>query len=115
MRAVAAGVFVLLCTLSLFCHGPAARAEQNEGGALFESLKCGLCHKPEKRTAGTSLKEIAEAYGGDQERMVVYLKGEAPALIDLGKAKIMERQLRKTKDLSPEERQELADYLVNFK
>lgn len=89
------------------------RAE--EGEAIFTSLKCGLCHKPDKKGAGPSLKEITQAYAEKEDNLVQYLKGEAEPLIDLGKASVMKSPISKTKELSPSDTKALADYMLSFK
>ena len=84
------------------------------GEAAFQSLRCHTCHKPDRRSAGPSLSEIAKAYRGQQQGLVQYLKGETEPLIDLGKRKVMERKLKKTKEISDTERKDLADYILGF-
>ena len=84
------------------------------GEATFQSLKCHVCHKPDRRSAGPSLPQIAKAYSGKQPRLAQYLKGESEPLIDLGKRKVMKGKLEKTKEISEAERKDLADYILSF-
>ena len=82
--------------------------------ANFQSLRCGLCHKADRGSAVPSLPEIARAYSGQQQRLVHYLKGESEPLIDLGKRRMMEPKLARTKEISDTERRDLADYILSF-
>lgn len=107
--------FVLLTLITCGCLilGTMLWAADSGGEATFHSLKCYICHKPDRRSAGPSLPEIAKAYSG-QQQLVQYLKGESAPLIDLGKQKVMERQLEKTKEISAAERKDLVDYILSF-
>ena len=66
-------------------------AADGGGETTLRSLGCHICHKPDRRSAGPALSEIANAYGGQQQGLVQYLKGETESLIDLGKRQVMER------------------------
>ncbi len=63
--------------------------------------------------ANPSLKEIAQAYHGKEERLLSYLKGEAAPIIQPEKARIMKRALEKTKALSDADRKALADFIMS--
>jgi cytochrome c len=108
--------FVLLTLIGCGCLilGTMLWAADMGGEATFQSLKCHVCHKPDRRSAGPSLLEIAKAYSGQQPRLAQYLKGESEPLIDLGKQKVMEGKLEKTKEISEAERKDLADYILSF-
>ena len=108
--------FVLLTLIGCGCLmlGTMLWAAASGGEATFHSLKCYICHKLDRRSAGPSLPEIAKAYGGQQQQLVQYLQGESAPLIDLGRHKVMERQLEKTKEISAAERQDLANYILSF-
>jgi len=83
--------------------------------AIFQSLRCGLCHKPDRKSAGPSLPEIARAYSGQQQGLVQYLKGESEPLLDFGKRQMMEPKLARTREISDTERRDLADYILSFR
>jgi len=108
--------FVLVALIALVCliSGTMLWAADTGGEATFQSLKCHVCHKPDRKSAGPSLPEIAKAYSGQQQRLVQYLKGEAEPLIDLGKRQMMEGKLEKTKGISDGERKDLADYILSL-
>ena len=107
--------FVLMSLIASGCLmlGTMLWAGDTGGEATFQSLKCHMCHKPARRSAGPSLAEIAKTYSG-QQRLVQFLKGEAEPLLDLGNRQVMERQLEKTKELSDAQRKDLADYILSF-
>lgn len=108
--------FVLVALIALVCliSGTMLWAADTGGEATFQSLKCHVSHKPDRKSAGPSLPEIAKAYSGQQQRLVQYLKGEAEPLIDLGKRQMMEGKLEKTKGISDGERKDLADYILSL-
>ena len=89
-------------------------AGDSAGEATFHSLRCNTCHKPDRRSAGPSLQEIAQAYHGQQQRLAQYLKGESEPLLDFGNKHLMQRKLEKTKEISHGERRDLADYILSF-
>ena len=82
---------------------------------IFNALNCGICHKADTGKAFPSLKEIAQAYNGDKEKLTGYLQGKSDAIINTEKAKSMEKYIEKTKGLSPEEVGALADFILSNK
>jgi cytochrome c551/c552 len=85
------------------------------GDAVFQSLKCAICHKADRKGAGPSLQDISGAYADKRDNLINYLKGEETPLIDLGKPAVMKGALKKIEALSDEDLQALADYLLSFK
>jgi cytochrome c551/c552 len=85
-----------------------------DGQAVFNSLHCGSCHKPKKKTVGASLSEIAKQYS-DGEKLVQFFKGEGKPIIETNKPMIMERQMGKLAALSDEDKMALAEYILGFK
>ena len=109
-------VVLTTCGLvGLLMYGAAIRAEDNGGGATFKSLRCGSCHKPDRKSVGPSLKDVGQSYAGQEERLVQYLKGEAEPTLGLGKAKLMRRRIKKMQDLASPELKALALYIMTFK
>ena len=108
--------FVLLAVIACGCLILATMPWAADGGgeSTFQSLKCHTCHKPDRRSAGPSLPEIAKAYNGQQQRLAQYLKGKSEPLMDLGKRQVMERKLEKTKEISEAARKGLAGYILSF-
>ena len=85
-----------------------------DGGALYESLKCGACHKPDQKAAGVSLAEIAKAYA-DPAKLVTFFKGEGPFIIESAKQGMMKGQMKNLAALSDEDKKALSDYILSFK
>lgn len=92
----------------------ASQSGATDGKAVFESLHCGSCHKPDIEKTGTSLKQVARTYG-DQSKLVAYLEGKSEPIIEPEKQAVMRGQLKKIAKLTGEERQALADYILSFK
>jgi cytochrome c len=84
-----------------------------QGGALFESLRCGGCHKADVSKAPPSLKEMAGAYHGKEDQLTSYLRGEAGPIVKPAEGNMMKRALEKTKALSDEDRKALADFIMS--
>ena len=87
----------------------------DDGDSVFESLRCGVCHKVDTGKTGPSLKEIAQAYEGKEDQILNYLNGQAEALIKTEKGRVMKRYIEKTKALSGGERQALADFILDHR
>jgi cytochrome c551/c552 len=85
-----------------------------DGAAVFESLQCSRCHKPDRKAAAVSLAEIAKTYG-DKEKVVKFLKGEIKPLIESEKWGMMKGQFSKITPLSDQEKNDLAEYILGFK
>jgi cytochrome c551/c552 len=102
---------VLVLVLALAAAGIAADVD---GAAVFTSLKCGMCHKPDKKAAAISLAEIDQTYS-DKEKLLQFFKGEIKPLIESEKWGMMRPQLEKIKALPDEDKEALADYLLGFK
>lgn len=108
-------VFITCGLVGLLMYGTAIYAEDNGDNAAFQSLKCGSCHKPDRKSLGLSLKDVAQGYAGQEEQLVRYLKGEAEPIMGLGKAKLMQRRIKKMQDLASPELKALAHYIMTFK
>jgi cytochrome c551/c552 len=85
-----------------------------DGAEIFVTLKCGMCHKPDKKAAAISLAEIVQTYS-DKARLVKFFKGELKPLIESEKWGMMRGQLEKIKALPDQDKEALADYILSFK
>jgi cytochrome c len=103
---------ITLVLLGLLCTSN--QSDAGSGEALYESLKCGACHKPDQKAAAISLGEIAKAYQ-DQAKLVSYFKGEIPMITESAKAGMMKGQLKNLAVLADEDKKALADYILSFK
>jgi cytochrome c551/c552 len=84
------------------------------GEAVFESLHCGSCHKPNLKTVAVGLSEIAKAYG-TEEKLVGFFKGESKMIVQSEKPGMMKGQLGKLEALSGDDQKSLAEYILSFK
>lgn len=84
-----------------------------DGKAVFKSLRCSMCHKVDTGKSNPSLNKIDNVYNGDESKLISYLKGEAEAIVNKEKATVMNRYVKKTKALSPEDLKSLAEYILN--
>lgn len=92
----------------------AGSAAAGEGNAIYDSMKCGMCHKPDKKTAAVSLAEIVKTYQ-DKEKLLKFFNGETKPLIESEKWGMMRGQLTKIQGLSEQEKKDLAEYIMNTK
>lgn len=110
MRIVHVSIIVLSI---LFAFSP-EKALGDDGAAVFQKMKCDLCHKPDKKSAAVPLTDIVKAYP-DKGKLVAFFKGEAKPLIESEKWGMMRGPLTKIQALSDQEKEALADYLLSFK
>jgi cytochrome c551/c552 len=104
---------MILVVAAMICAF-ASPCPAGDGATLFESLKCGACHKPDQKAAGVSLAVIAKTYP-DAAKLVSFFKGESPFLIESTKTGMMKGQLKHLASLSDEDKRVLAEYLLSFK
>ncbi|MFH1293720.1 MAG: c-type cytochrome [Pseudomonadota bacterium] len=84
-----------------------------DGKAVFETLRCGGCHRADKGSANPPLKEIARMYKGKESQLLNYLNGEADSIVNPEKGDRMKRYIEKTKALKDEERKALSEYILS--
>ena len=107
-------IAIVVLVLSIGSWTVGGNAWAGDGAALFESLQCSRCHKPDKKAAAVSLAEIAKTYE-DKEKLVKFLKGEIKPLIESEKWGMMKGQFSKITPLSDQEKNDLAEYILSFK
>jgi cytochrome c551/c552 len=102
--------------ISAVCIVAVNTARADEGSTIFKSLGCKVCHKKESTSkVNPSLTEIATAYQGKEEQLIIYLKGDSEAIVRPEKANLMKRHIQKTKSLSDTDRKALADFILTHK
>jgi len=104
---------LFLMTLILFFL-VATGYSADPGEAVFQSNRCGICHKPDVSKSIPSLKDIARAYQGKEGQLVKYLQGETDSIIAPTRSGTMKRYVEKTKSLSEPERKALAGFIMGF-
>ena len=103
---------VTMVLLGCFCA--CGDSSAGNGETLFQSLKCGSCHKPDQKSTAIPLNEIAKAYQ-DQAKLVGFFRGESPMVIESSKGGMMKGQMSHLAALSDDEKKALADYILSFK
>ena len=103
--------YIFIVVAGLFLIGLNVYAQ--DGQATFDSLRCGVCHKPDTGTSMPSLKEIAAAYKGKEDQLVSYFKGDSEPLVSPQKKGIMKVYIEKTKILEDDQRKSLADFILS--
>lgn len=87
---------------------------QQLGQEIFDGKGvCYTCHKPETKTIGPSLKDIAKIYKAKGGNIVEFLKGNAEPLVDPSQYEVMKTNFAITKNLSPEEQKALEAYILS--
>lgn len=86
------------------------------GQEIFDAKgNCYTCHKPDQKTIGPSLQEIATIYkekGGD---IVSFLRGNENPLVDPSQYEVMKTNFVVTKAMSDDELHGLEAYIYSFK
>ncbi len=86
-----------------------------DGRKLFSSKGCTVCHKEKLDTVGPSLAKISSKYNGDKDKLIKFLKGKHPAIVDPARYTMMKPQISITKQMSDAELDALADYILGVK
>lgn len=102
---------VLFASFTFFDPGVVGAAD---GNVVFESLRCHYCHKPDQKSSGAMLQDIAKTYP-DAAALVKFFSGEAEPLMKTEKPAMMRGQMPRLQALSDEEKKALADYIMGFK
>lgn len=86
------------------------------GQEIFDGKgNCYTCHKPDQKTIGPSLQDIATIYtekGGD---IVSFLRGNEKPLVDPSQYEVMKTNFVVTKAMSDDELRGLEAYIYSFK
>ncbi len=90
-------------------------AQKIDGRKLFSSKGCTVCHKENLDTVGPALSKIAKKYNGDKDSLIQFLRGKHPAIVDPARYTMMKPQISITKQMSEDELNALADYILNVK
>jgi cytochrome c551/c552 len=105
---ICTALFVILAGM-----GPGIAAAAN-GKSVFDSLRCTTCHKPDQRSTGVALADIAKAYP-DPQQLIKFFSGESKPVIETEKPGMMRGQMPRLQALSDEDKQALADYIFSVK
>ena len=103
--------YMLIAVAGIFLFSLSALAE--DGQTTFNTLHCGICHKPDTGASMPSLKEISAAYKGKEDQLSSYLKGDSEPLVNPQKKGTMTVFIEKTKKLDDGQRKDLADFILS--
>jgi len=133
--AIMKNLLILLLTLSLFSCGKEEKKEdsykpsqdvsegdvaqltpeQEKGRKLFDGKgNCYSCHRPDEKSIGPSIKDIAKIYKEKKGDMVKFLKEEAEPIVDPANYGQMKTNFFITKTFSDEELKALEAYFYSF-
>ncbi|MBN1903641.1 MAG: c-type cytochrome [Deltaproteobacteria bacterium] len=101
---------MILSAILFFCAFNAAGADEKP---VYKALNCGICHKADTGKTYPSLIEITKAYNGDKDMLIKYFQGKSEPIMNIEKAKSMEKYLEKTKALSEDELNSLVEFILS--
>ncbi|MGH2666598.1 c-type cytochrome [Flavobacterium sp.] len=99
---------------SLYPETETIQTPQQLGQEIFDGKGvCYTCHKPETKTIGPSLKDIAKIYKAKGGNIVEFLQGDAEPLVDPSQFEVMKTNFAITKNLPLEEQKALEAYILS--
>lgn len=85
------------------------------GKEIFEGKGvCYTCHKPETKTVGPSIKDIAKIYKEKGGNIVDFLQEKSEPIVDPSQYATMKTNFAITKNLPEEELKALEAYILSF-
>jgi len=85
------------------------------GAAIFDGKGvCYTCHKPETKTVGPSIKDIAKIYKEKGGSIVDFLQEKSEPIVDPSQYATMKTNFAITKNLPKEELKALEAYMLSF-
>jgi len=93
----------------------AAQKPEDLGKEIFEGKGvCYTCHKPETKTVGPSIQEIAKIYKEKGASISEFLKEKSEPIVDPSQYATMKTNFAVTKNLPEEELKALEAYILSF-
>jgi len=106
--------YILAILFALLMAFSFAQADSQKGREVFLQNKCDTCHYPDTVSLGPTLGKIAETYKGKKAHLIRFLNGQEKPIVFPDKFEsVMEAFLGNTKLLTPEQREDLADYIMS--
>lgn len=101
-------------TFALLALGTAAFGgiDNGRGEAIFNERGCTMCHAQDMEMVGPSIRTISMRYSGNENGLVMYLKGQAQPIVYPEREVMMRPQLLKIGNLYEDEYRSLARYLI---
>ncbi len=85
------------------------------GKEIFEGKGvCYTCHKPEVKTVGPAIKDIAKLYKEKGGSIVAFLQEKSEPIVDPSQYETMKTNFAVTKNLPEEELKALEAYMLSF-
>ncbi|MEL1245956.1 c-type cytochrome [Flavobacterium sp. DGU11] len=127
-------ILLLLLTLSLFSCKTEEKKEQittgsesvsegevsnltpaqKTGQEIFDGKgNCFTCHKPEQKSIGPSIQEIAKIYKEKNGDIPTFLKGKGKPIVDPSQYEVMKTNFYITKNFSDEELKAVEEYILS--
>lgn len=92
-----------------------AQNPENLGKEIFEGKGvCYTCHKPETKTVGPSIKDIAKLYKEKGASITDFLLEKSEPIVDPSQYATMKTNFAITKNLPKEELKALEAYMLSF-
>lgn len=86
------------------------------GKEIFEGKGiCYTCHKPDTKTVGPSIKDIAKIYREKKGNIIAFLQEKSEPIVDPSQYATMKTNFAVTKNLPEEELKALEAYILSFK
>lgn len=93
-----------------------AAKPEDLGKEIFEGKGvCYTCHKPETKTVGPAIKDIAKIYTAKGGSIVAFLQEKSDPIVDPSQYATMKTNFAITKNLPEEELKALEAYMLSFK
>lgn len=93
----------------------AAQTPENLGKEIFDGKGvCYTCHKPETKTVGPSIKDIAKIYKEKGGSIVDFLQEKSEPIVDPSQYATMKTNFAITKNLTKDELKALEAYMLSF-
>lgn len=86
--------------------------DNGAGAALFNDRGCTMCHAMDMDMVGPSVRTIGMRYSGNENALVMYLKGQGQPIVYPEREAMMRPQLMKIGNLYEDEYRSLARYLI---
>ncbi len=103
---------LLVLSATLFARDSFKMQNDLDGGDIFDSKGCTVCHDVKMERIAPSLQYISTIYQRDENALVSFLKGERSAIVYPENASTMQPQLLKLKSLYDDEIRALARYII---
>lgn len=93
----------------------ATQKPEELGKEIFEGKGvCYTCHKPEVKTVGPAIKDIAKLYKEKGGSIVAFLQEKSEPIVDPSQYETMKTNFAVTKNLPEEELKALEAYMLSF-